>query len=154
MPWDEKHNRLAPVAGPEHYKSYAMRAPLATHWRPADCEEYECHPFLHGFVTTVDVGTELGKKQYYYLSHDKSRKASIQRVSQTIFKFVYGPGNRCFAYSDHRVPIGKPPLLLVIGGDWRGNPRSLRTIVHRTKENWVEDFALHQNKIVERIGRG
>lgn len=147
MHWDKVHNRLTPDAGPEHFKSYSWRAPLASHWRPGTCEEYECDEFLHGFVTTVDLGTDLGQRQYYYLTHDKSRKATIQRVSERIVKFVYGPGNRCFRYSEHRVPVGRPPLLLVLGGDWRGNPRQIRTVVHRRAEDWIEDFAEHQDKI-------
>ena len=154
MQWDKVHNRLTPKAGPEHFKSYAWRAPIETHWRRGTCEEYECAGYLNGFVTTVDVGTDLGRKQYYFLTHDKTRKPSIQRVSERLIKFVYAPGNRCMSYGDHRVPIGKPPLLLVLGGDWRGNPRNLRTVVHRSMENWVEDFALHQDKIAEVVGRG
>lgn len=147
MHWDRIHNRLTPDAGPEHFKSYSWRAPLATHWRQGTCEEYECEAYLKGFVTTVDISTDLGQKQYHFLTHDKTRSCSMQRVSQTVFKFIYPPGNKCMKYWEHRVPIGKPPLLLVLGGDWRGNPRQLKTVVHRRPEDWIEDFSEHQDRI-------
>jgi hypothetical protein len=146
-------NRPTPLFGPEYYKSYTMAAPVRTHWRPASCEEYECEQFQRGFVTTVDVSTDLGQKQFHYLSHDRSRLYHMQRVSLTVFKFVYGPGNNCFNQQEHFIPIGRPPHLLVVGGDWRGNPR--RDIVRHTRvEHWVEDSAIHLNNIAEVVRRG
>jgi len=146
-------NRPTPVGGAQHYKSYTMKAPRSTHWRPANCEEYECAPFMNGFVTTVDLTSDLGQKQYHYLTHDKSRSYSMQRVSMEIVKFVYGPGNRCFRSDEHRVPVGRPPKLLVVGGDWRGNPRREMRI-HSRVEDWVDDSREHQDKIARLVQRG
>jgi len=157
MYWDNIHNRLAPDAGPEHFKSYAARAPLATHWRQATCEEYECDQFLHGFVLTVDLSTELGQKQWYYVAKvDRERSYSIQRLNQFIVKVIYGPGNPCFEpnRSNHRVPVGRPPFYLVADGDWRGNPRRTPMYHHRRVEDFIEDFALHQDKIAVVRKRG
>ena len=139
--------------GPQNYKTYAMSAPLRTHWRQATCEEYECEQFQHGFVTTIDVGTELGQKQFDYLTHDTTRRAVMQRISLTTVKFTYGPGNRCFNYGEHRIPIGKPPKLLVLGGDWRGNP-SGQVRRHTRVEHWVEDSAGHLDHLAEIVRRG
>lgn len=147
------HNNIIPAAGPEHYKSYSMRSPIKTHWRQATCEEYECEAFLVGFITTVDLNTELGQRQYDYLIHDRERSYSMQRVSMTMVKFIYGPGNRCFSSGDHRVPVGRPPRLLVVGGDWRGNPRR-EVRVHTRVEDWVDDSRNHQDKIARLIQRG
>lgn len=149
-----KPNRIPPNMGPESYKSYSMRAPLATHWRLGTCEEYECEGFLHGFATTVDTSTELGQKQYDFITHDKERSPVMQRVADTLFKFVFPPGTPCFKRSEHRVPIGRPPLLLVLGGDWRGNPRQIPTIKHSRIEDWVDDFAIHQGNLAQAIQRG
>jgi hypothetical protein len=102
----------------------------------------------------VDTGTELGQKQFYYLTHDTDRKYSMQRVDQTLFKFLYGPGNPCFRRGDHRVPIGRPPFYLVAEGDWRGNPRGTPAFRHRRVEDWVDEFANHQNSIAAAIKRG
>jgi hypothetical protein len=140
--------------GPEWFKTYSMRSPLSTHWRPADCAEYECDEFLYGQVLTVDMGTELGQRQAYYLRHDRTRRMHEQKVSDTLVKFVYGPGNECFNSGEHRVPIGRPPFLLVADGDWRGNPRGTPVRRHRQVEDWVEDFALHQIEVKQARERG
>jgi hypothetical protein len=143
-----------PRLGPEFYKSYKMSAPLHSHWRNATCEEYECDDFLYGFVMTANISTDLGKKQAYYLMHDKERSFHIQRVSQDIVKFIYGPGNRCFKSGDHRIQSGRPPFYLVSGGDWRGNPRGTPTFQHRRPEDWADDCGEHQLRIAETVQKG
>src|SRR5258708_39959331 len=55
-------------------KTYQISAPLATHWRPATCEEAECLAYLHGGQTSCDESTELGQRQVAYIRHDKTRK--------------------------------------------------------------------------------
>jgi hypothetical protein len=142
-----------PIAGPQAYKSYTMRAPIKTHWRPATCDEFECDAYINGFITTVDLTSDLGQKQYHYLTHDRSRSYTMQRVSLQIVKFIYGPGNRCFKSDDHKVAIGKPPRLLVVGGDWRGNPRGDFRI-HTRVDDWVDDSREHQDKIATIVNRG
>jgi hypothetical protein len=146
-------NRPAPLMPAANYKTYAMRSPVRTHWRPATCEEFECQDYKYGFVTTIDVSTELGQRQHHFLTHDTKRRYHIQRVSLTVFKFVYGPGNICMGYRDHRVPIGRPPKLLVVGGDWRGNPRQ-EIVRHQRVEHWVEDFSLHTAMLAQKVQRG
>jgi len=149
-------NRITPRLGPEYYQSYTMSLPLSTHWRPATCEEVDCPDFINGFVLTVDTSTDLGQKQYYYVTHDKSRKYSMQRLNQYTYKFIYGPGNNPFAgpAHEHRLPIGREPYWLVRGGDWRGNPRGIETRVHTKPEFWVEDCADNQQKLAEFEKRG
>lgn len=156
MVMGQQPRRHVPQLGPEFFKTYQWTAPVRTHWRPATCEEFECEDFLKGFVLTVDLSTELGQKQFHYVTHDKSRKHSMQRVTATLVKFVYGPGNDCFEpkRSTHRVPIGRPPFYLVSGGDWRGNPRGTPRFMHRRPEDWIDDFATHQDKLAEVQQRG
>jgi hypothetical protein len=146
-------NRPVPVAGPEHYKTYSMSAPLRTHWRQATCEEYECPDFLNGFVTTIDVSSDLGKKQFHFITHDKTRSYTMRALPLGLVEFTYGPGNKCWKWQEHRVPFGKPPRLLVTGGDWRGNPRR-QVRVHKRVEDWVEDSATHLDKIASLVQRG
>jgi hypothetical protein len=156
---DRLVSRIRPAMEPEYYKTYTMDLPLRTHWRFATCEEYECDDFVNGFVATIDTSTELGRKQYHFLTHDRTRRHSIQRVTETLFKFVYGPGNRCFRNVEgddrrHKLPNGRPPFYLVAGGDWRGNPRGTPTMIHRRPEDWADDFANHQDKLSEVFRRG
>ena len=135
-----------PMAGPELYNSYTVATPPRTHFRKATCAEYECAGYLYGFVTTVDLSTELGQRQYHFLTHDKKRTYTEERVSLDLVNFIYGPGNICMSWDSHVVPIGRPPRLLVVGGDWRGNPRGTYR-VHDKIEHWVEDFGLNQIKL-------
>lgn len=141
------HGFVNPAVGPQHYRTFKISAPIKSHWRKATCEEYECDGYVHGFVTTVDVSTDLGQRQYHYLTHDRSRRYSLQHVGESLYKFVYGPGFRCFSMADHRVPIGRPPMLLVAEGDWRGNPRQIPTRVHSRVEDWVDHYQTQADRV-------
>lgn len=144
-------NRPEPVMPAAFYKSYKISAPLHSHWRPASCEEFRCDDFLHGFALHMDVSTELGRKQFAFVRQDKSRKCTLQNTGLNRWTATYGPGTKPFAgpKHDHRLPIGRPPRLLVVGGDWRGNPRGTPTVVHKRMEDWVDDFATHQDKLAK-----
>lgn len=147
-------NRLVPAMGAEAYKTYAMSMPLATHWRPATCDEIDCAAWTNGWVSTFDLGTDLGQQQYAYCKADGSRSFTEQRASLTLVKLVYAPGNRCFQAADHRAPLGRPPRFLVAEGDWRGNPRGIPARVHTRALDWVEDFSEHQDRLATAIQEG
>lgn len=144
---------IIPASGPESYKTYKALAPLSTHTRPATCEEYGCNDFLNGFTITVNLDTELGKKQFYYLTHNPERKAggTMEQLNQFLVSFHFGPGNRCFRSGEHRVGMDRMPFLLVAQGDWRGNPRRIPVRRHRNADDWVDDFATHQQKMKRAI---
>ena len=139
-------SRIVPKLGPEGYKSYSWRRPLSTHWRKATCEEARCGAFRLGWVSVVDVSTELGRRQYDYITHDTSRQHHEEKTGTGLVSFTFPPGQEFFAGApqhEHRKPVDRPPLLLVTGGDWRGNPRQVRTVVHRHADDFVDDFATH-----------
>ena len=143
-------SRIQPRLGPEAYKSYSWQQPLHSHFRRVTCAEYRCASFKHGWVTTVDTATELGRRQYDYITHDRSRSCREERSGTSLVSFTFGPGHEYFAGDpkhEHYRPIGREPLLTVSGGDWRGNPRGARTIVHRNAEDWISDFAEHQDRL-------
>lgn len=146
--------RIMPVAGAAAYKTYGMSMPLASHWRPATCEEVDCQAYRHGWVSTFDLSTELGRKQYHFCSADRERSHAEQRPSLHLVKLVYPPGMPCFARSDHRLPLERPARFYVAEGDWRGNPRRTPVRAHSRAEDWVEDFSMHQDKIATAIERG
>lgn len=149
-------NRTPMRLGPEYYQSFTRAMPLSSHWRRVSCEFYECDAWLNGFVLTIDTSTELGLKQYDYVTHDKTRSYSMQRINLTEFKFIYPPGTPGFAGVDHDhfFPVGREPLWVVTGGDWRGNPRQLRRREHTRPEHWVEEFAENQIVLAEIAKRG
>lgn len=151
--------RIAPAMDPQYYKTYEMDMPLESHWRFVSCEDYECDDFMKGFVLTIDLSAEIGQRQFDFVKQDKTRSCSIQRVTETMVKAVYGPGNKCFRNVKgdplrHKLPIGRPPFYLVSGGDWRGNPRGTPTVTHRRPEDWIDDFANHQDKLATTFQRG
>lgn len=146
--------RIAPVAGPQAYKTYGMSMPLKSHWRRATCEEVRCEAYVHGWVSTFDLATDMGLKQYEFCKDDRERSFSMQRVSVSLVKFVYKPGNRCFRSGDHRLPLERPARLYVAEGDFRGNPRRIPVRVHTRADDWVEDFSEHQDRLATAIQRG
>ena len=144
--------RPRPAMDPRRYTTYQMSMPLRTHWRPATCEEVDCGPCLHGWVTTVDLSTDLGQKQYEFITHDRERRPSMQRASMTLVKFTYAPGFPCFNRSKHRLPLERPAKFIVAHGDFRrylGPPR-----VHVSADDWTEDFSIHQDKLRTALERG
>ena len=141
-------NRILPVLGAHAYKSYALRRPLTTHWRQATCDEVGCADWQHGWVTTVDVSDELGQRRYHFITHDRTRRHTVDHAGDSLYRFTFGPGQTCYRADEHRTRIDRPPLFLVTGGDWRGNPRGTQPVVHTSAENWVDDFANHQERLV------
>lgn len=136
--------RINPHLGPEAYKTYAIRAPRSTHQRKATCAEYGCTQYERGWVTRIDESTELGKNQAAYI-----RSASGRKFTEThedgFTNFVFYPGQRCFR--EHYVSLDREPQFLVLGGDYRGNPRGDKPIMHRNFDDWANDFGDHQNDL-------
>src|ERR1700677_1307353 len=133
--------RIIPKVGPEHYKSYSIRAPLSTHWKRATCAEYECDGYMFGWTTTLDITTERGRELAHFILHDKSRSCTHERIGPNLVAFHYQPGQTCFKNDDHRVAIGRAPIALVQEVDWRGNPRNTPPRVFKRVEDWRDDFA-------------
>lgn len=145
-------NRVMPAMPVQNYTTYGMSRPLATHWRPATCEEAGCAAYRHGWVTTVDLSTDLGQRQYHYVTHDRTRRFTEQRVTATLVKLLFGPGQPCFRASEHRVPLERPARFIVAHGDWRGYLGTPR--VHVRAEDWIEDFSEHLDRLATAIEKG
>jgi hypothetical protein len=139
-------------------KTYEVSAPVATHWREATCAEYECDAHQLGWKTIIDESTELGQQQAALIrsmtspSYPNRRYFTEARDGAGMTVFTFPPGQACFR--KHYAPLERPPLLLVRGGDWRGNPRVIETVQHTRPEFWVEDFAEHQGKLADDQKRG
>ena len=136
--------RAPPLLPAGAMKSYTVAAPLATHWRPATCAEAECGAFVNGWVTVVPADSPAAE----YIRHDKTRSWREERRDGGLAAFTFPPGQQAFASREHehRIPTGRPERFIVRGGDWRGNPRG-DFYEHARPDEWVEDFALHQDRI-------
>ena len=141
-------NRRIPRLGAHAYKSYSWRQPLETHSHRVSCADAQCSDYRHGWVTLVDTATELGQRQFDYLSHDTSRSPHVEKTGTSLVSFTYPPGSQPFDSTrhEHYRPIGYDPVTLVTGGDWRGNPRRTEPRIMRPQD-WICDFAEHQEKL-------
>ncbi len=166
--------RIDPALPIQMVKSYDIHAPLATHWRKATCAEVSCKAHTEGWVTMIPETAVSGNPQLvntterdhmanlkrlkdqdearaYYIRHLSGREFSEHRDESGVTVFDFPPGQDCF--EPHKTKIDRPEIFIVRGGDWRGNPtRESRT--HATPDDWVEDFALHQDEIATRVERG
>lgn len=141
--------RIDPAMPVQAYKTYDLRAPIETHFRTATCVEVGCEAHQHGWSTTVDVGTPLGARQANYIRLQSGRHFTAVEAG-TLVTFTFPAGQTCFR--SHKTAIGRDPVLSVRGGDWRGSTGLLRR--HVRADDWVHDFAEHQDKIKTQIERG
>lgn len=134
--------RIEPKLPAHIMKTYAIAAPKGTHWVKASCADFGCAAHRSGWETKVDESTALGKRQAHYI-RTVARRGHRERREAGLTVFTFAVGTECF--QDHQVRSDRPELFLVIGGDHRGNPRGDR--VEHTPENWVDDFATHQQRL-------
>lgn len=146
--FEQMPNRLQPQMHVGGYKTYAISAPIATHTRPASCEEVGCLNFHNGWETRVPVDSELDG---LVRASGRGWRSVVTEGGVNIYTF--GPGTECFNSSSHRVPLDRPQLFVVRDGDWRGNDTG-RVFKHDKPEHWVEDFANHQQKIADARNKG
>lgn len=131
--------RVIPKIAPEHYQTFAIKAPVQTHTRKATCAEVDCQMAEKGWVTVVDLGTELGQKQAYYIKHQSGRSYTKEATpNPNVVRLIFKGGQECF--QEHRVSLDRPANFIVKGGDWRGNPRGTAVRRHTKPEYWVEEM--------------
>lgn len=134
--------RLQPQGPPQAYKTYQIVSPISTHHRPATCAEVGCAAYEHGWQTRVE-GLSPG---LLHLARTSGRTYVELQVAAGETWLVFEAGQPCFRAKTHTVPLERPELYVVRGGDWRGNPRGdVRR--HSGPDSWVNDFAEHQDRI-------
>lgn len=132
---------------PHAYKTYQIVAPASTHWREATCAEVECEAYAWGWDTVVDASTDLGARQAKYIT-GKSGRAYYESRDGSMVTYTFTPGQTCFA--THRLPLEREPIYLVRGGD----VRRYTSRTQRNGDDWLEDFAEHQDMLHTEIERG
>jgi hypothetical protein len=143
-------SRIQPLMGPEAYKTYEMRSPISTHFRPATCAEANCGYYRDGFQVRVEgLAPEV-----LHAVQRSGRKYTVQKVAEGETYLAFEPGQPCLKASLHRVRVDRAPLYIVRDGDFRGNPRGTKARLHQRPEDWVEDFATHQQAIADEIKKG
>ena len=138
-------NRITPNLPVGAFKTYEIRIPQETHFRPGTCEEAECSMYLNGWLSKIDESTELGQKQAHYIRKQSGRKFTETRNEVGLTEFTFEPGQSCF--SQHKVRLDKPELYVVRDGDWRGSRGIIRK--HSRASDWVEDFQENQQRLID-----
>ena len=135
-----------------HYQTFQITVPKETHTRKGTCEEAECRAYLNGWRMKLDLQTELGQKQAYYIKHHSGRAYKIVSQGDGLVELEFAASQPCF--SEHRVRIDRPEVYRVKGGDHRGNPLGTPTRTITRPELWVEEFAENQDRIKNAIEKG
>lgn len=135
--------RVEPLLPVQAMKTYAIASPISTHFRDGTCEEADCLAYVHGWQTSVDEATDLGQKQAHYIRKLSCRRFTERRTELGLTAFEFEAGQKCFA--THKVPLERPEVYLVHGGDWRG--RTTPAQIHSGPDPWVNDFGEHQDRI-------
>lgn len=143
---------MAARLGAESFQTFQIQAPKDTHTVPATCEDVECGQYANGWRMVLDLTTELGQKQAYYIKHHSGRAYKAISLVDGLATYEFRSGQLCF--QEHRQSIERPPIFRVKGGDQRGNPLRSPTRVHKKPEFWVEEFAENQDKIATAIEKG
>lgn len=143
--------RIQPALPVQSMQTYQIQAPQSTHYRPGTCEEADCPQYINGWVSLIDESTELGQRQANYIRSHSGRRFVREPVdSNGPVKYTFEAGQKCFG--SHQVRLDKPELFLVHAGDHRLNLGTVRR--HVNADDWVDDFANHQDEIATRIERG
>ncbi|MFI0233161.1 hypothetical protein [Streptomyces sp. NPDC017086] len=142
--------RIDPAMPPEAYKTWSMVSPVETHMRQATCEEVGCDHYTQGWRVHLEALTP----DLQHAARTSGRAYTEQHAAPGQTYLVFEPGQPCFKAATHRAPIGRPPLFLVRDGDYRGNPRRTPTRRYDRPDQWVDDFATHQDKLATEIRKG
>jgi hypothetical protein len=138
--------RIQPAGPVSAYVTYRVVSPPDRAVRTA-CEEAGCLAWRHGWETRVDESTDLGRAQADYIRTRSGRTFREQRTAEGLTVFRFEPGQRCFAEHSTR-----PEIFSVRGGDWRRDLGLIRR--HQRGQDWVEDFAEHQDRLSRAIEKG
>jgi hypothetical protein len=145
--------RPDPVLPAHLMKTYEMRFPTRTHFREASCVEVECDWYHKGQVVGFDLSVPAkveAAQQFGTLCKQLGLTFTVNQVGTTV-QFTFQPGQRC--PRPHRVPLGRDPLYIVRGGDWRGNPRGTQ-IRHRNAADFTDDWQTSQAQVFDKIQEG
>jgi hypothetical protein len=138
--------RVTPRLPVAAMKTYAISAPLSTHFHPVTCEEAGCEAYLHGWVSYIDESAELGQRQAHYIRRECGLKFTEERNASGVTEFTFEAGQVCFQSDRHQRRTDRPEKYVVRGGDFRGNPTRERR-VHSGPDPWLDDFATHQDRL-------
>lgn len=133
------------------YRTFQISSPLATHYRPATCEETGCEAYTGGWRSSIDEATELGQRQAHYIRRESGRRFSEYRDDAGLTVFTFEAGQACFGAAQHTVRLDRPEIYTTKRG-WYGCRGGERQ--HANAADWVDDFQTNQDWLKTRADRG
>lgn len=132
------------------YTTFAMHAPVRTHFIELPCKVAQCHRYQHGWVTTLDPMREehLVFIQHIVSGRSGRRWSHGERTPEGYMTFVFPPGQSCFRNSHHQRDESKRELYVIRSGDYR-TPYARRDPKAVSFDNWVEAFDKNQTALVK-----
>lgn len=146
--------RLAPKLPVTGMISFELHQPRSSHFRVATCAEVECEAYRNGWTMGFDLTNAAAVKAANWVRNQSGLAFTFERLDTRVI-FTFKPGQRCLeSYrSPHYVPLERDPIAVRRSGDWRGNPDQQRR-VHSRLDDWVDEFANHQDRVATRIEQG
>ena len=133
-------------------KHWTISTPLATHWKPATCEQVGCIKYRTGWRVRMDT-LPAGDQHAVKTSGRHWSECVIdvdpdtgEHYDPPAVYFIFEGGQPCFKASQHKLPVGRPELYLV------GNRGAVQR--YDRSDQWVDDCATETDKIVTIIERG
>jgi hypothetical protein len=138
---------IMPIGPASAYQTYSIRAGNDT-TVVAACKDVGCQAWAHGWESTFDEATDLGRAQAAYVRTKSGRTFTERRTGAGLTVFRFEPFQRCFA--EHRT---RPDSFWVRDGDFRGNPTGWARR-HTGAADWIEDFQEHEGLLADERQKG
>lgn len=139
-------NRIEPKLPPHLMNTHLILAPVATHFRPATCEEVGCPHFLEGWRLRIDALPA----QTVHAAKTSGRRWRELQVAEGETYLVFEPGQPCFKSFSHRIRLDRPELFIKREGDYRGNPRGLDPTTFSGPDAWADSLGTQLDQIARR----
>lgn len=142
-----------------HRQTYAIRSPLATHFRKATCEEVDCSAWRNGWTLLIDG---LSADLYYTATHSGRKYREVLITASEVMAPLYPTAGRylvfeahqpCFASNSHRVTLERPAFYFV-GRHPKQQPLQIARARQLNDVDFVDHMQEHLDHIREEIERG
>lgn len=141
-------HRMQPKMPTGAYKTFAVRAPVSTHFRKATCAEADCLAYRNGWTIPLK-GIDPQLEYVARHSHKRFREMEFKGDRYLVFE----EGQQCFETHDHLVSLEREPFYFVGRGDWRSFTAT-KAREHKRPEDFVDDMQTHLDTIRTEIDRG
>lgn len=140
-------HRPTPKMKSQNYKTFALRQPEHTHTRVAQCSEVDCMAYRNGWSFRIE---HMDAEMRHVATHSGRHFREVSIADGETY-MLFSPGQQCFEV--HRVPLHREPFYFVGRGDFRTfTVRNARR--HASGDDFVDDFASHQDALATMVERG